>query len=193
MNPVKLLLLLATVASANFATAAEAEPPRVRPRPADWAAPLIQSSLENGFRVSDELYRCEQPGVGDAADLRALGIRSFLNLRHHHTDSPDFAQAGFTLLAVPMSAGSVTVDQLVAALRQFRDAPKPVVVHCLHGSDRTGVFVATYRMVVQGWSRSAAIDEFRHGGFGFHEKTFPNLLTLLESVDLEAIRRRVRE
>ena len=167
--------------------------PAPRTRPVEWSVPVIQSSLDNGFRVSADLFRCEQPAVRDVPDLKALGVRTLLNLRDHHKDSPDFAKAGFRLLAEPMNASDVTVDQLAAALRQFRDAPKPVLVHCWHGSDRTGVFVAAYRVVFENWTREAALDEFRHGGFGFHEKWFPNLVKLLETLDVEALRKRVKE
>ena len=192
MNLPQSLLLLSVCLAVGYAGPAPT-PTRARPRPAEWAAPLIESSLENGFRVSAELYRCEQPSTADLGDLRTLGVRSFLNLRRHHTDSADFARAGVTLLVEPMDAGKVTVDQLVSALRKFRAAPKPVLVHCWHGSDRTGVFVAAYRMVLQEWPRAAAIDEFRNGGFGYHARTYPNLVTLLETLDIESVRRRVNE
>jgi protein tyrosine/serine phosphatase len=162
-----------------------------RTRPAEWAPPLIETSLENVYRVSNDLYRCEQPTTRDIADLKTLGVHTLLNLRRYHTDSKEFAAAGFTLLANPIDAGDVTEDYLVATLRQFRAAPKPVVVHCWHGSDRTGVFVAAYRIVFDGWTREAAIDEFRHGGYGFHEKWYPNLIALLEKLDAEKLRQRV--
>ncbi len=165
------------------------ESPRVRPT--TWAEPLIETSLGNSYRVSPELYRCEQPTPDDAADLRALGIRSILNLRKHHTDSDKLAAAGFALLAEPMNAGEVTEDLLVAALRKFHAAPKPVLVHCWHGSDRTGVFVAAYRIVFQGWTREAALDEFRNGGYGFHKRWYPNLIELLSKLDPAALRQRV--
>jgi protein tyrosine phosphatase (PTP) superfamily phosphohydrolase (DUF442 family) len=163
--------------------------PRVRP--ATWAAPVPHTSLTNAYRVSDELFRCAQPDARDLGALQALGIRAVLDLRAHHTDAPAFAQNGLTLLAEPMQAGDVTVAQLGAALRQFRAAPKPVLVHCWQGSDRTGVFVAAYRLVFQGWTREAALDEFRHGGFDFHAFWYPNLIRLLETLDVEALRREV--
>lgn len=179
-----LLLLLALLASPLAADSP-------RQRPAQWATPLIQTSLGNAYRVSADLYRSEQPEEANIADLKALGVQSILNLRNHHADSPAFTKAGFTLLAEPMDAGKVTEALLVAALRKFRDAPKPVLVHCWHGSDRTGVFVAAYRVVFEGWTREAALDEFRNGGYGFHKKWFPNLEELLATLDAESLRKQV--
>ncbi len=182
-------LLLPLLLSLSAAGLLSGETPRVRPT--TWAEPLIETSLGNAYRVSPELYRCEQPTAADSADLKALGIRSILNLRNYHKDSDKLAADGFTLLAAPMNAGEVTEELLVAALRKFRAAPKPVVVHCWHGSDRTGVFVAAYRIVFQGWTREAAVDEFRNGGYGFHKRWYPNLIELLSKLDPEALRQRV--
>lgn len=164
-----------------------------RERPATWAVPLIDTTLGNFYRVSDVLYRCEQPDKKDIADLQALGIHSLLNLREYHSDSKSFEQAGFKLLLQRMDAGEITVADLVAALRQIRRAPKPVVVHCWHGSDRTGSVVAAYRIVFQNWTPAAALDELRHGGFGYHEKSFPNIITLFQTLDAADLRRRVLE
>jgi tyrosine-protein phosphatase SIW14 len=164
-----------------------------RERPADWAAPVIGSTLENCFRVSDELYRCEQPGSKDVADLKALGIRSVLNLREYHTDSKQLEKAGLRLLVYRIDTGEINIDDLVAALRLFREAPKPVMVHCWHGSDRTGSVVAAYRIVFEGWTTAAALDELRHGGFGYHERWFPNIVELFETLDADELRRRVLE
>lgn len=165
--------------------------PTPRERPTHWAAPVIETTLDNCFRVSAELYRCEQPRKQDIANLKSLGIRAIFNLRHYHTDAKAFEQAGFMLLLERMEADELTVDNLVAALRQLRTAPKPVMVHCWHGSDRTGAFVAAYRIVFQDWTPAAALDELRHGGFGYHERSFPNIISLFETLDAAALRQRV--
>lgn len=178
-----LLLLL------NIAVAADTP----RERPANWAVPLINTTLENCFRVSVDLYRCDQPDEKNIADLKALGIGSILNLRQYHTDSKAFEQAGFKLLLHRIETDEISVDDLVAALRLFRTAPKPVMVHCWHGSDRTGSVVAAYRIVFQNWTPAAALDELRHGGYGYHEKWFPNIITLFETLDADALRKRVLE
>lgn len=154
---------------------------------------MINLSLENCYRVSHDLYRCEQPKKEDIADLRALGIRSILNLRRWHSDSKVLEKAGFQLLVQRMEADELTVDDLVAALWQIKAAPKPVMLHCWHGSDRTGSVVAAYRIVFQDWTPAAALDELRHGGYGYHEKWFPNIITLFETLDAADLRRRVLE
>lgn len=177
------LLLVLNVAGAVGSTPRE--------RPTHWAAPVIETTLGNCFRVSAELYRCEQPGKEDIADLKAIGIGSILNLRRWNTDAKAFEQAGFKLFLQRMEADDLTVDDLVAALRQFRTAPKPVMVHCWHGSDRTGAVVAAYRIVFQDWTPAAALDELRHGGFGYHEKSFPNIISLFETLDAADLRQRV--
>ncbi len=185
-----LLPLVAALAAAAPASPSAATPgPRLRP--AQWATPLINTTLENAYRVSADLYRCEQPDEKDIPDLRALGIRSILNLRRYNTDPAALDRAGFTLLLQRMEADDLTVDDLVAALRRIRTAPKPVLIHCWHGSDRTGSVVAAARIVFENWTPAAALDELRHGGFGYHEKWFPNLIRLFETLDADALRSRV--
>jgi protein tyrosine phosphatase (PTP) superfamily phosphohydrolase (DUF442 family) len=180
-----------SAAGSTARPAAAPAAPAPRLRPAHWAAPLINTTLENAYRVSADLYRCEQPDEKDIPDLRALGIRSILNLRRYNTDPAALARAGFTLLLQRMEADDLTVDDLVAALRQIRTAPKPVLVHCWHGSDRTGSVVAAARIVFENWTPAAALDELRHGGFGYHENWFPNIIRLFETLDAADLRRRV--
>jgi tyrosine-protein phosphatase SIW14 len=193
MNASTHCLLRQFLLAALLALPAVAQPmPRgPRERPAEWAVPVINASLENCYKVSAELYRCEQPNTKDAATLRALGIKSILNLRRYNSDSSSLERAGFKLLVERMEADDLTVDHLVAGLRQIKEAPKPVMLHCWHGSDRTGSLVAAYRIVFQGWSPAAALDELRHGGYGYHEKTFPNIITLFEKLDAAELRKRV--
>lgn len=185
MRTLSLFVFLGSAASLLAAT------PAPRTRPVEWAAPMINVSLENCYKVSDELYRCEQPQKENVENLRALGIRSILNLRRYHTNERELKAAGFTLLQERLEADDLTLGHLVAALRQFRAAPKPVMVHCWHGSDRTGSVVAAYRIVFQNWTPAAALDELRYGGYGYHEKWFPNIITLFENLDAAELRRRV--
>ena len=46
-----------------------------------------------------------------------------------------------------MNAGKVSQEQLIDALRIIKNRKGPVLLHCWHGSDRTGATVAAYRIV----------------------------------------------
>jgi protein tyrosine phosphatase (PTP) superfamily phosphohydrolase (DUF442 family) len=159
-------------------------------RPTAWAQPVLHSRLDNFFRISPSLYRSEQPRRRDIPDLQQLGIRSIFNLRQYHEDD-ELAETGFNLVRYRSKAGSFTREDLVQALRLIHEAPKPVLVHCWHGSDRTGTVVAGCRIVFEGWSVAEAVEELRFGGFGHHERTFPNLVRLLEETDPVELRRAV--
>ena len=82
---------------------------------------------------------------------------------------------------------NVTENELLQALEILRDAPKPILVHCLHGADRTGIVIAMYRILFQNWSKSDAIAEMTSDLFGYHEE-FSNLPELIEQLDIEAMR-----
>ena len=62
----------------------------------------------------------------------------------------------------------------------------PVLLHCYQGSDRTGMLTAMYRIVVQGWTKEAAIEEMKEGGYGF-SAVWNNLVRWIEKADIESI------
>ena len=157
-------------------------------RPADWATAVVGSTLGNFYRVSDDLFRSEQPTPADIPTLKQFGIRTIVSLRHWHTDSGAFARAGIGTVQYEMNAGSVSISQLIAVLRLIRTAPKPVLIHCWHGSDRTGFVIAGYRMVFMNWTADQAVDELRLGGFGLHETWYPNIAKTLATLDAAAAR-----
>jgi len=156
-------------------------------RPLHWAQPVLDTPLENLHQVSAELYRCEQPSAADMRALEALGIRSVVNLRAYHTDRDEVGGTKLELREVPMHAGSLEHAELVLALRALLDAPKPVVVHCWHGSDRTGAVVAAWRVAREGWTPAEAAEEMTSGGFGHHER-YDNLRELVLGLDAAELR-----
>jgi len=85
------------------------------------------------------------------------------------------------------ATGSITQDQLIEALAIIRDAKGPLLVHCWHGSDRTGAVIAAYRIVFQNWTKEQALDELKNGGFGYHAKIYPNIVDLINGLDVKTI------
>ena len=88
---------------------------------------------------------------------------------------------------IPIVTWSVEDENIMDALKVLRDAPKPVLIHCRHGADRTGLIVAMYRVVFQNWSKGCALNELMNGDFGYHS-IWGNIPKELESADIDAIK-----
>lgn len=178
MRPLLLCALL-------LAACAASDPPRVRP--ATWAQPVISAGLGNWFRVSSEVYRCEQPSSSEMKELETFGVKAVVNLREFHSDADKAAGTTLVLSETKLDAGELTYTQLVEALKLVLAAPKPVAVHCWHGSDRTGAVIAAYRVAVEGWTAADALDEMVNGGYG-HHSMYGNLRTLVGGLDAVRLR-----
>lgn len=121
--------------------------------------------LSNLGRVDDGLWRCAQPTAEGFRSAQALGVRTVIDLRASHTDAPLLSGTSLREVNLPMHQASVTEADLVAFLVVATDpAARPVLVHCAQGRDRTGICVAAYRRVVDGWSLEQARSEMRAYG-----------------------------
>jgi tyrosine-protein phosphatase SIW14 len=144
------------------------------PARSSGVVPVEGLGLSNTFQVSETLYRGAQPTPDGFRTLQRLGIRTVVNLRLNHSDVDEIRASGvgpeaFAYEQIRMAAWDADEAEVLAFLRiATTPASAPVFVHCEHGSDRTGTMVAAYRVVVQGWSKEAAIREMRDGPFGFH-------------------------
>jgi tyrosine-protein phosphatase SIW14 len=127
--------------------------------------------IENFGRVDASLYRGAQPEGQDYADLKALGVKTVINLTSDDADPNERAmteRAGMTYVQIPMTTHTApTPEQQAEFLRIVNDpASQPVYVHCVGGRHRTGVMTATYRMTHEGWSGAQAFKEMKQYNFG---------------------------
>lgn len=159
-----------------------------RLRPDNWAHPVINSELGNLYQVDEGVFRSEQPDAKAFQDISGLGIKEVLNLREYHSDDDEAKGLPLKLHHIKIDTAAITEDQLVEALRYIQNSDGPILVHCWHGSDRTGAVIAAYRVIIQGWSRDAAIDELVNGGYGYHATFYPNVVALIQHLDEGKIR-----
>lgn len=156
-------------------------------RPAQWAQPVSLSAAANFYKITDELYRAAQPTAEAMRAYEAFGIRTVINLRSFHSDKDEIAGTNLILVELPTHAWSDGDDgYIIEVLRAIRTAEKPVLVHCQHGADRTGMVIAMYRIIEQGWSRADALNEMQNGGYGFHS-IWQNIPTYINSADINKI------
>ncbi|MBN2529207.1 MAG: tyrosine-protein phosphatase [Deltaproteobacteria bacterium] len=125
------------------------------------------------YQITGTVYRGAQPTQEGIASLHRMGIKTVISLRRFHDDTDKTAAVNLsdklTLFHLPMNAWDVSIDDIVQFLRIVRnEANHPVFFHCKHGSDRTGTMAAAYRMVVEGWTATDAVQEMKRGGFGYH-------------------------
>jgi protein tyrosine/serine phosphatase len=159
-------------------------------RPARWAQPVAAKHLKNFYKLDDKVYRSAQPGDEGFRELQQIGIRNALSFRNYHSDDDEAQGTNIRLFRVKMEAGEIETQQVIEALRIIRDANGPVLIHCWHGSDRTGLISALYRIVFQGWSKDDAVDELMHGGFGYHS-LYKNIPEYIRKVDVEKVKQGV--
>lgn len=148
-------------------------------------------TLDNFHQVSNDIYRSSQPNKSEMLQLEQYGIKSIINLRTVHSDRD--AIDGTTLKSywIRMRAGKITDDKIISVLKLIQSAPKPLLIHCWHGSDRTGVIIAMYRIIFQNWSKQAAINELLQTKYGYHRNYYPNIIDYLQHVDIAYIKQHV--
>jgi len=134
-------------------------------RPAQWAQPV--EAKYNLFQMSPTLYRSALPDGGAVPLLEKLKIGTVINFLPE-SDSSWLSAPGINKVQLPYRTNHVDDADVLAALRAIQTAESkgPVLMHCKHGSDRTGLMSAMYRVVVQGWSKEDALNEMTQGGFG---------------------------
>ena len=190
-----LACLLALVSGCEVAPAA------TEPRPTNWATPVsINQGLPNLHRVNSTLYRSAQPTKEGFAFLTTqpslsnedLPIKTVVSLRAFNDDAPLVPMtSGLRLEQIHFKTWHPEDEDVIKFLRIVTTpALQPVLVHCQHGSDRTGTMVAIYRITYEGWSKTQATDEMVKGGFGFHPM-WQNLLRYIEELDVNNIKEQV--
>ena len=162
-----------------------------------WAFPVDPAvlGLPNFCRVNDQIYRSAQPDATGFHALQQMGVASVLSLRQTLSDALLAKGADLGLFRVSMKSRYVAEKngaRVVQAVRDLRAGMQrgPVLVHCHHGADRTGLICALWRVLYQGWSRQSAIDELTGGGYGFHPIWF-NIPRYLREVNLIDLRDRI--
>ena len=137
-----------------------------------FAQKIQIDGLRNAAKVNDFLYRGSQPEEDGVTALKEIGVSLIVNLRKERQGLANAerrrAEAlGMRVVNIRASGWSPPKDEEIT---QFFDVlqkrPRErVYVHCWLGDDRTGVFIATYRMAFEKWPADKALQEMRYFRF----------------------------
>lgn len=108
----------------------------------------------NFHKVSDGVYRANQPSPSHLKSYKKQGIQSILSLRGRANQSYALFEEDYckkldlNLVYTPISSGSAPApEHLINIVNVMRDLPKPFVLHCKSGADRAGLVSALYLIV----------------------------------------------
>jgi len=164
-------LLVAALCGTRGQNAQSPSPANLTAR-ANFGRKLQIAGIPNAGQVSAHLYRGAQPEAGTLGKLKALGVTTIVDLRREGPDTRAREQSeaeslGLHFVSIPLGGFSTpTSDQVAQFLKLLAGNSSEIVfVHCHYGDDRTGVFVATYRIGIEKWPVARAMDEMNYFGF----------------------------
>lgn len=187
-----ILVVLAFAILAGTCTAV----PTSNSRPPDWANSIQMEGVPNFYKVSDILYRSAHPTSAEAVknlETSSLRIRTVVDLCWSQSDRDKIGGTGLGYEHIPMMGWPLfpKEEQVIKFLQIVTDNQRtPILVHCQHGADRTGIMCAVYRIAVQGWTKERAVEEMIEGGFGFHGFQDGNVVQWINRLNIDKIKRK---
>lgn len=145
--------------------------------------------LHNFHTVDDgRLYRSAQLEGSELREyIRNYGIQTVINLRGFSPDKSWYLDEvavcddlGVSHFDISMSARRIPhPEEILDLLELFRNAPRPILVHCHGGSDRSGLASALWKIEQQGRTKERAKKMLRVRFLHFEAFT-PSSLYFLE-------------
>ena len=136
-------------------------------------------------KVSEDIYRGGAPSHSDLSMMSdVFNMKTILSLDGNigSAIASKVKKLGMEHIIIPISgAGSISLMKyLQNHIVSILSSKQPIYVHCRHGSDRTGMVIALYRINHDGWSPDRALREAEQYGFG--NKLDDNTETLYRNI-----------
>ena len=152
--------------------------PAPPPKPHTPAAKGTLKGVPNFGQVTPTLYRGAQPNQEGFANLARQGINIVVDLHGSGESERRMVTAlGMQYVAIPWKCYRPHDEPIAQFLTVLRQNPgKKIFVHCRLGDDRTGMEIAAFRMVEQGWTAEEARQEMEFFGANWvHRAMCPGL------------------
>jgi tyrosine-protein phosphatase SIW14 len=147
---------------------------------------LLGRTIPNFSVVDQKLFRGGQPSKKGVQELVQRGVGTIVNLRYRSLFTKNaFKGANLKFKDLPFFPYGPNESIVIEFIKIIKNATEPVFVHCFHGEDRTGLICAIYRIFIQGWDKSRAIEEMRKRGLHWWHK---NLIEFVQNLDIQRIK-----
>lgn len=150
---------------------ASSKPPETQIRSA-YAEKIKVSGVGNAGKVDEHLFRGANPSTAGLLEIKKLGITTIVDLRNLKGASLESTRRqvesqGLKFVSIPVGGFSSPDDQQILQFLSLVNggSNQKIFVHCKFGEDRTGVFIAAYRMAVLKWPARQALSEMNFFGF----------------------------
>jgi endonuclease/exonuclease/phosphatase family metal-dependent hydrolase/protein tyrosine phosphatase (PTP) superfamily phosphohydrolase (DUF442 family) len=122
--------------------------------------------------IDSTFARGGRPGPEGILALKEHGFRTVINFTRSADERKEVTAAGLDYFELPLTAHLWSSPPQEEQVRQFfrialDPARRPLFIHCARGVDRTGMMAGLYRIEVQGWQPTAAMEEMR--ALGYHD------------------------
>ena len=131
--------------------------------------------IKNFGKVNDNYFRGSQPDRTQMAALKAMGVKTIIDLRKDFVpEARQWAsELGLNYYNLPLKPSKAATKEQTDYFFSLVNDPAngPVYVHCKGGRHRTGALTAAYRISRDGWTAEQAYEEmkkydFNDGFFG---------------------------
>jgi len=141
----------------------------------EFARQIHIEGVKDAGKLGPHLYRGTQPNKKGLRNLRKLGVTTVVDLRgefrrESKKEKKESEALGMHFVLIPGNGWSPPSDKQMAEFFSIvAERPqRTIFIHCWLGGDRTGVFLAAYRIAFDHWSPEHALEEMH----AFHFKSF---------------------
>jgi protein tyrosine/serine phosphatase len=142
--------------------------------------------MKNFHQVKTNLFRGGKPSLSDIVALKKkFNIKKIISLDEQAGEfiKPLCKKLDIEQIIIPLNCHDKNSVKYLLKHNIYNliDEKVPTFVHCLHGKDRTGLFIGLVRCLLDKWNCKKAIKEAKHLGFGMRidnkmEKFFIKLI-----------------
>lgn len=116
--------------------------------------------------IAPGVWRSNQPSPRQLQERAQAGIKTVINLRgesdwgSYHLERDACAELGITLKSFRLRSRDLpTVEEVQGLHKLFKEAEKPLLMHCKSGADRAGMGSALYMLLMENGTPQDALGQ----------------------------------